>query len=117
MQNVNPICNIPSTIIAALDLLVALCANCVQNFKALADHLTELYYSGLDGVLTDWEYQPPIGPRPQNGFVGLKNAGATCYMNSVLQQVTRRRELQISTYKFCLFNIPNDTVLNLTCRR
>ena len=40
-----------------------------------------------DDVLTEWEYLPPIGPRPQNGFVGLKNAGATCYMNSVMQQL------------------------------
>ena len=35
----------------------------------------------------EWEYMPPIGQRPHNGFVGLKNAGATCYMNSVLQQL------------------------------
>ena len=33
----------------------------------------------------EWEYMPPVGQRPHNGFVGLKNAGATCYMNSVLQ--------------------------------
>ena len=35
----------------------------------------------------EWDYLPPVGPRPAKGFVGLKNAGATCYMNSVLQQL------------------------------
>lgn len=35
----------------------------------------------------EWDYLPPVGPRPHKGFVGLKNAGATCYMNSVLQQL------------------------------
>lgn len=35
----------------------------------------------------EWDYFPAIGPRPLQGFVGLKNAGATCYMNSVLQQL------------------------------
>lgn len=38
-------------------------------------------------TLTEWEYLPPVGPRPNKGFVGLKNAGATCYMNSVIQQL------------------------------
>lgn len=37
--------------------------------------------------LREWEYLPPILPRPYKGFCGLKNAGATCYMNSVLQQL------------------------------
>ncbi|CAL4184733.1 unnamed protein product, partial [Meganyctiphanes norvegica] len=37
--------------------------------------------------ISEWEYLPPVGPRPHKGFVGLKNAGATCYMNSVLQQL------------------------------
>ena len=37
--------------------------------------------------LLEWEFAPPVGPRPMKGFVGLKNAGATCYMNSVVQMV------------------------------
>lgn len=44
-------------------------------------------YAGNEMPLLEWEYTPPIGPRPMRGFVGLKNAGATCYMNSVIQQV------------------------------
>ena len=43
--------------------------------------------AGTEVPLSEWEYLPPVGPRPNNGYVGLKNAGATCYMNSVLQQV------------------------------
>ena len=45
------------------------------------------FTSGEDAVLNEWEHLPPIGPRPYKGYVGLKNAGATCYMNSVIQQV------------------------------
>ncbi|XP_016095403.1 probable ubiquitin carboxyl-terminal hydrolase FAF-X [Sinocyclocheilus grahami] len=51
-----------------------------RRFKLL--HLV----SGCE-ALTEWEYLPPVGPRPTKGFVGLKNAGATCYMNSVIQQL------------------------------
>jgi ubiquitin carboxyl-terminal hydrolase 9/24 len=30
---------------------------------------------------------PPVDSRAACGYVGLKNGGATCYMNSVLQQL------------------------------
>ena len=36
---------------------------------------------------THTQFQPPVVSRALCGYVGLKNAGATCYMNSVLQQL------------------------------
>lgn len=66
----------------------------LTTYEKLLPFLVVLYLSGfvfyLEGnemPLLEWEYTPPIGPRPARGFVGLKNAGATCYMNSVIQQV------------------------------
>ncbi|KAL4220567.1 putative ubiquitin carboxyl-terminal hydrolase FAF-X [Mactra antiquata] len=81
-----PVCSSPATVIAAYDLLVALCTGCVPNLRSLSAMLIDMYYSG-DASLLEWEYLPPVGARPNKGFVGLKNAGATCYMNSVLQQL------------------------------
>nr|XP_042124626.1 probable ubiquitin carboxyl-terminal hydrolase FAF-X [Peromyscus maniculatus bairdii] len=86
-----PVCGSPATINAGFELLVALAVGCVRNLKQIVDSLTEMYYIGTAittcEALTEWEYLPPVGPRPPKGFVGLKNAGATCYMNSVIQQL------------------------------
>lgn len=82
-----PICDTPQTQGAAFDLLIALCLNCVPNYRQLVHMLTDMFYSDPDAALVEWDYLPSIGPRPMQGFVGLKNAGATCYMNSVLQQL------------------------------
>ncbi|XP_038658038.1 probable ubiquitin carboxyl-terminal hydrolase FAF-X isoform X1 [Scyliorhinus canicula] len=81
-----PVCSAPAAINASFELLVALAVGCVQNLKQIVDTMTDMYYAGCE-ALTEWEYLPPVGPRPSKGFVGLKNAGATCYMNSVIQQL------------------------------
>ncbi|KAM8976699.1 ubiquitin carboxyl-terminal hydrolase 9X isoform 1-T1 [Pelodytes ibericus] len=81
-----PVCSSPATINAGFELLVALAVGCVRNLKQIVDTLNDMYYTGCE-ALTEWEYLPPVGPRPPKGFVGLKNAGATCYMNSVIQQL------------------------------
>ncbi|KAG8178428.1 hypothetical protein JTE90_019137 [Oedothorax gibbosus] len=82
-----PVCSSCSSGVAAFDLLVALCTGCARNLRLLVEMLCEMFYSANDPPLTEWEYLPPVGPRLPRGFVGLKNAGATCYMNSVLQQL------------------------------
>ncbi|CAG2065025.1 unnamed protein product [Timema podura] len=82
-----PVCSTPLTTNAAFDLLVGLCVACAPNMRLLVHMLTDMFYSDRDEPLEEWDYLPPVGPRPQKGFVGLKNAGATCYMNSVLQQL------------------------------
>lgn len=46
-----------------------------------------LSFKEHEDPLVEWEFLPIMGARTARGFVGLKNAGATCYMNSVLQQL------------------------------
>ncbi|CAF1165958.1 unnamed protein product [Adineta steineri] len=89
-----PICQSPLTILAAFDLLVILGTNCTDNLKLIDRYTTDLFYSAPDSALTEWDFSLPIGSRPNRGFVGLKNAGATCYMNSVLQQLFMIRSLR-----------------------
>ena len=47
-----------------------------------------------DSSLNEWDFAPLVGPRPNRSFVGLKNGGATCYMNSVFQQLFMIRPLR-----------------------
>lgn len=41
-----PICDTPQTQGAAFDLLIALCINCVPNYKELVDMLCNMFYAG-----------------------------------------------------------------------
>lgn len=93
-----PVCRSSHTIAAACELLVALCQNCVPNMKLLTKVLINNICNEIE-PLKEWDYLPPIGPRPPKGFCGLKNAGATCYMNSVLQQLYMVPSIRIGILK------------------
>ena len=83
----NPKCDTTESRIAAYNLLCQLAKDNVENTKILIDQLLQLHLSYDEGLINEkFEFEPPVERRdPQCNFVGLKNAGATCYMNSVLQ--------------------------------
>ena len=51
MEHAVPVCSSPHTVLAAYDLLVALCMECVQNLEFLAHMIIEMYYTGTYGGL------------------------------------------------------------------
>lgn len=87
IDEIDPICATSNSLVAAYELLVSLCTACSENLSQVNTAL-ESYFCNMS--ISDFEFYPFMGTRPQHSFVGLKNAGATCYMNSVLQQVCFR---------------------------
>lgn len=72
---------------AAYSLLVELANGCAPNLSEICNELIEMHHQPNPEIAKEWEYLPPVDSRSLAGFVGLKNGGATCYMNSVLQQL------------------------------
>lgn len=53
----------------------------------------------------DWLNSPMTKEKSQTGFVGLKNLGCTCYMNSILQQL-----FMIKTFRDSILQIPSSPI-------
>lgn len=80
-----PKCKLDVSRNAALELLCELVKDCPENFV----HISELYLKQLDrgNQLNDnWNYCPKACQKSPAGYVGLQNLGATCYVNSIIQQ-------------------------------
>ena len=92
-EHLSPVCASSGTRAAAFRLLAELCAHDTENMVEVCDVLMELHYRG--GVdVNEWNTLPSHNNRLPGGYVGLKNAGATCYMNSVFQQLYMVPELR-----------------------
>ncbi|CAG9536041.1 unnamed protein product [Cercopithifilaria johnstoni] len=83
-----PVCGTSESAKAAYSLLIALCDATPLNYRCIVESLLELFYSEpVPTTNIEWEYMPGYSIRSPNSYVGLKNGGATCYMNSVFQQI------------------------------
>ncbi|KAL3990716.1 Ubiquitin carboxyl-terminal hydrolase family protein [Acanthocheilonema viteae] len=83
-----PVCGTSESAKAAYSLIIALCDTTPLNYRCIVENLLELFYSeSVPTMNIEWEYIPGYSIRSPNSYVGLKNGGATCYMNSVFQQI------------------------------
>ena len=82
----SPLCDTPQTVNSAMNLLVELTKGSVNNLKQLRLILTQNWHNQAN-LNNYFDHYPSSQKRSKTGYVGLKNGGATCYLNAVSQQL------------------------------
>ncbi|KAM9762188.1 ubiquitin carboxyl-terminal hydrolase 24 isoform 4-T4 [Menidia menidia] len=83
----HPKCSTASSRLAAYEVLVMLADSSLSNLRLITKELLSMHHQSDPSLGKEFDYLPPVESRSVSGFVGLKNGGATCYMNAVFQQL------------------------------
>ncbi|XP_029106559.1 ubiquitin carboxyl-terminal hydrolase 24 isoform X1 [Scleropages formosus] len=86
-QDFYPKCSTVSSRLAAYEVLVMLADSSLSNLQLITRELLSMHHQSDPSLSKEFDYLPPVDSRSISGFVGLKNGGATCYMNAVFQQL------------------------------
>ncbi|XP_041125649.1 ubiquitin carboxyl-terminal hydrolase 24 isoform X3 [Polyodon spathula] len=86
-QDFHPKCSTVSSRLAAYEVLVMLADSSLCNLQLITTELLSMHHQADPALTKEFDYLPPVDSRSSSGFVGLKNGGATCYMNAVFQQL------------------------------
>ncbi|GCB74652.1 hypothetical protein scyTo_0003743, partial [Scyliorhinus torazame] len=86
-QDFHPKCSTVNSRLAAYEVLVMLADSSLSNLQLISNELLSMHHQFDPALTKEFEYLPPVDSRSVSGFVGLKNGGATCYMNAVFQQL------------------------------
>uniref|UniRef100_A0A673IBS6 Ubiquitin carboxyl-terminal hydrolase 24 n=1 Tax=Sinocyclocheilus rhinocerous TaxID=307959 RepID=A0A673IBS6_9TELE len=81
------LCSTVSSRLAAYEVLVMLADSSLTNLQLITKELLSMHHQSDPSLTKEFDYLPPVDSRSVSGFVGLKNGGATCYMNAVFQQL------------------------------